>query len=427
MDNNKKNYIIYSSIILTIYLSGFFFYHFYFADDIYRSINGVFGWDSNGRLLTNLIFKFIAFKGSVDVYPLGLIVGVFAVILSADRIRVVLFKGDISSGVIAVLLCLASPFLLQVYSYRYDSLTMALSMALAIYTAFWPRKDNFIVSVLIRTALLLCIWLLYQPAISLFLALSFILFIELYFLQKKNNIKLFVVEYILSILLSVVIYLISIRTFISGEYSLAHSSVVNLSLAGMQTVIFNILTFFYLIKLTFSGHFEYLYYFYFVIFIASPFVFLILVKDELNFIKRIIFLLSPLVLLFLSFSVLCFLKFPVFQFRTMIGFSGVIIYTFYFLYKICGKKNSIWLMMPLVLSFFVVANVYPKSQYIRYNAYLNVLDSIATKMDDLKDINDTIYISGDMPVTPENKYSSEAYPIVKYSLKKYFKGLPDYH
>ncbi|MFM2477248.1 glucosyltransferase domain-containing protein [Celerinatantimonas sp. MCCC 1A17872] len=421
MDNNKKNYIIYSSILLTIYLSGFFLYQFYYADDLYRSINGIFAWDRNGRLLTNFIFKMIAINSSVNIYPLGLIVGVFSVILCANRLRLLLFKEHVASGIIALVLCLGSPFLLQVYSYRYDSLTMTLAIALAIYTALLPQKNNFTLSVGIRTILLLGIWTLYQPAISLFLVLSFILFVENYIFQKKGaNDKYFIYEYILSIVLSVMLYMLSVKSFISGVYSVEHSALIALSINGLHEFLKNVMSFTGLIKLTFSGQFKYLYYIYFILFLVLPFLHLICKKQYVKFSRRCLLLISPILVLFLSFCILCFLSSPVVQFRTMIGFSGLLIYGYYLLFKMLGFKWSNIVIIPLIIIFFVNANVYPKAQSIRYDSYLTMMTSVSSKIADLNDLGKTISISGDLPTIQENRAVINAFPIVKFSLKNYF-------
>lgn len=141
----------------------------YYVDDLKRSLMGRTGWDSNGRWLTTLLMKLLQCydHALVDISPLPQL-GAIGVLAWAGVL--VKRRFGIRSPVVAALVAFplgAQPFFLENLSYRFDALSMALALLLAILPVAGMRMDR-------RGALLGILSLfgslaLYQPAISAFL------------------------------------------------------------------------------------------------------------------------------------------------------------------------------------------------------------------------------------------------------------------
>ncbi|MFM2486762.1 glucosyltransferase domain-containing protein [Celerinatantimonas yamalensis] len=424
MSVDKKNYLILSSLFLFIYFFGFLTNNFYYLDDIYRSVIGVFGWDLNARPVTNFIFKLISADRVVDIYPLGLILGVLSVIWASDKIRKFLFQGHVMSGVIATLLILANPFLLANASYHYDALTMFLATALAIWATFVTEEVKSWLGLGLTCFILFLVWSTYQPAINLFLTLSVIFYIDRAVFLKTKNINIDILLKALALVLSYIIYSLSFQHLVGGAYSVQHSELLKINGSFIHQFIVHIKLFFGMIHLLFEGHFKYVAYGYALIFFMSVFYldFTQVRKNSLKLSRfySYILLSSPLVIIFLSFLIFCFLKEPVVKYRVMIGFSGVLVYLFYLLNKVIIKNKSHWLMIPMLVIFYIYAAVYPNAQQARYDNYLLAIHTIGERINQTNFKSKELMVAGTFPAVNVNLATKDAYPIIFYLLKSYF-------
>jgi len=144
----------------------------YYIDDLKRSLMGRTGWDSNGRWLTTLLMKLLQCydHALVDISPFPQIaaIGVLACAGALIKRRYAI-RSPFVAAVIAFPLG-AQPFFLENLSYKFDSLSMALALLLAMLPVIGMRADR-------RGAWLGSLSLfgslaLYQPAINAFLVFT---------------------------------------------------------------------------------------------------------------------------------------------------------------------------------------------------------------------------------------------------------------
>jgi hypothetical protein len=141
----------------------------YYNDDLKRALIGRTGWDSNGRPLTTLLMKLLQFydHALIDISPFTQI-GAVAILAWAGVL--IARRYAIRSPLVAALVAFplgAQPFFLENLSYKFDSLSMALALFLALLPAVAlrdPRRGWWL-----GVAALFASLCLYQPAFTAFL------------------------------------------------------------------------------------------------------------------------------------------------------------------------------------------------------------------------------------------------------------------
>ncbi|EJB2880420.1 glucosyltransferase domain-containing protein, partial [Salmonella enterica subsp. enterica serovar Dublin] len=138
----------------------------FFVDDLGRSLYGGLGWSGNGRPLSDFIFYIINFGTPIiDASPLPLMLGIVILALALSCVREKLFGDDYITASLCFMMILANPFFIENLSYRYDSLTMCMSVAISIissYVAYQYKPINIIISSILTIAFLS----LYQAALN---------------------------------------------------------------------------------------------------------------------------------------------------------------------------------------------------------------------------------------------------------------------
>ncbi len=183
MINNLTSHITKEKgFIISLLLSTLFAYPIinsgvYYIDDLARSQTGFLGWKSLGRPLADYIFYFFSFKSrqSVDVSPLPQLISILLMALTINFASDKLFKFRSISSVIGSSLIFLNPLFLHNLVYRYDSLSMVLSISSCIFaslTSFNNKKIDFIIkSVLIFSSLCL-----YQVSAVCFIMICLIIY-----------------------------------------------------------------------------------------------------------------------------------------------------------------------------------------------------------------------------------------------------------
>ena len=214
----------------------------YYLDDLPHAISGLTLWEQDGRPLASIVSSLVSFQlpsftspALIDISPLPQILGLVALSYSAARLARSLFNQppDIWA-VLVVFPIIASPFMLQNLSYKFDALTMSLAIMLAILAAL-PR-DFSIRSITQTTGLLIAALCLYQAALNVFMATTALLC-----LAQPGTAKNLVSKNLLSLAIAILIYTLLIKLLggISDEYATAHSRLIPLNADGLQTILFN--------------------------------------------------------------------------------------------------------------------------------------------------------------------------------------------
>lgn len=146
----------------------------YYIDDIGRSFRG-YGWSESGRPLASWLMGVLSGESFLlDLSPLSQIMAVF--FMSASAYILVRRIWGVTNDLVTLFACFLitlNPYLLQVYSYRYDSLPYSLGVLCAVMALLTIRDpaDGWIPASkpLISGALLiLCSLCLYQPTTGFF-------------------------------------------------------------------------------------------------------------------------------------------------------------------------------------------------------------------------------------------------------------------
>lgn len=149
-----------------------------FNDDVVRQATGAYGWNANGRHLSNLLMRVLALGQSrlVDLSPLPQLLALPLLAIGClswlKRIR-------IRSAQVAVLVAFpigAQPFFLENLSYQFDAGFMALAVSTALIAATHFRLG--VAGLATTTLALIACFSLYQPAINVFLVACMLVLIR---------------------------------------------------------------------------------------------------------------------------------------------------------------------------------------------------------------------------------------------------------
>ena len=212
------------ALIISLFLSFAYAYPVisagvYYIDDLARSQTGYLGWTPLGRPLSDFIFFILSFGGStsVDVSPLPQILSFIVMGFTVRHISKNLFGEQTISSVICSSLIFLTPFFLHNVIYKYDSLSMVLSLSACVYAVYFSSQDKR-VEVAVKSALLICSLCLYQVS-----AVAFIMLLSLTYLAeicKGNDITPKVlIKDVLSLFLAYAIYFSILTLFINTQRS----------------------------------------------------------------------------------------------------------------------------------------------------------------------------------------------------------------
>ncbi len=184
---DKKYLKLYAAVLvmMVLYILPIILADRYYNDDLSRSLFGASGWMKDARPLTELVMLGINFgRPLADISPLPLLLGMAALAYSIVLYLRENLKEEASAVLLAsaAFLVAANPFLLPDLSYKFDSLTVALSMALA-FLAYALPLTGFIPVLISNMLIMLMIFCLFQPSSGMFTALFFI---EIFLMLRKG-------------------------------------------------------------------------------------------------------------------------------------------------------------------------------------------------------------------------------------------------
>jgi hypothetical protein len=237
----KFSLFLYATILLPLLIADR-----YNVDDWGRSVIGYLNWGNNGRPLTDLIMKALALgKPLVDFSPIcqiGAIMGLSW--LSAVVARKFKIKNPLVASLVSFPLG-GNPFFLANLSFKFDSLSMALSLIFALVPIVLdstPDKKNPF-SIYIGGVFLLGSLCLYQPGMNAFLVVAVL---EYLLLQKENAsstvITALIRRRIFQLLVAILAYEIVALCTVREGYGAEHASLVH-GIEGLAIVKHNLVDF----------------------------------------------------------------------------------------------------------------------------------------------------------------------------------------
>ena len=190
----------------------------YLNDDLVRALEGNFGWNHNGRPLTNLVMRVLELGGErlVDISPVPQL---FAVAVLALIGVLVARRFGLRSWWVAALVSLplgAQPFFLENISYRFDAVCMALAILFAVLPML--SKDNGWKTWALGAMSVLATLCLYQPAVTVFLIFA-LLEASLALMRSDTSTRLVVTALsrrLVQVLLAMLMYKLAFERSIEG-------------------------------------------------------------------------------------------------------------------------------------------------------------------------------------------------------------------
>jgi Glucosyl transferase GtrII len=246
LKSEEKRIFIISLCLYTLVLLPILIADRFNVDDWGRSVTGYLNWGLDGRPLTDVIVRALDLgRPLVDFSPISQIASILCLSwLSAIVAR----KFEIKGPTIAALTTLplgANPFFLANLSFKFDSLPMTLSLALALMPVVMDDAStgHDRRSLLVGVLLLLASLCIYQASLNAFLVIACL---EYLFQQKKNETPKLIASLItrraVQLLISIFVYKIVALYTIHEKYSIEHSSLVS-GAGALLTVLQNLLSF----------------------------------------------------------------------------------------------------------------------------------------------------------------------------------------
>lgn len=353
-----------SSIILCMYMIPIFIFGTYYRDDNGRVVSQYFDWDLDGRPLTDVIIKFLNFGGRLtDIAPMSQLIAIIISSITCGIICSFIVKSNKLSVIISSTMLFISPFYIQNLLYRFDVVTMALSILFAAVPFLINCKIKSYIHAIVSFVSITCLLTTYQASLPVFY--SFILISFLTSDDLKNNIIR-----VFSGLSSLVVYYFVISPmYVGGGYAKYRAESIDTSSGSIiDTISSNIYT---LLK---TAHilidFKFILVFSLLIAMALLKLAILIKNKKINY-KNTTFSLFFLCAFASSFIIFFLLKKPVYEPRVMIGINaGIMI-----ICLIASRQNggfldklSLVAILPPVLFFFSIATNYinANKSYIEY-------------------------------------------------------------
>ncbi|MFF0898737.1 glucosyltransferase domain-containing protein [Proteus mirabilis] len=206
----------------------------YYRDDLDRAISGYYGWSSMGRPLADLTLKFIMSWSelSVDIFPLNVFLSCAFISLSCYLIseKILNDKNELNRFLISALFII-NPFFLQNVLYRFDSISMSLSILLCTisYVLINEKKVPKIILGVIFSVFSLS---LYQPCFNVFLGFISIDLMQSVYKNKQLILRNLVYKTLAFITCYFIYYITVAKIFVTNS----RSSIVSFDKNGFRNI-----------------------------------------------------------------------------------------------------------------------------------------------------------------------------------------------
>ncbi|HCL5276083.1 TPA: glucosyltransferase domain-containing protein, partial [Salmonella enterica] len=229
-------------IIILLLVAPIILANIYYIDDIGRSTLGYRSWWEDGRPLSDIFMSVLMFSGTmVDISPVPLLVACAMLSWVFYRFSNEFFNNK-KELFLLPLSFLINPFIVEVLSYRFDSLTILLSAVLSFVFLFTLSK-NYYIDILVKAILVVGVMCLYQASVNIILIfISLLFFYDIYKLKSPLEIIKLSFSRILSVLLGLVIYMkVILPLTLKSEHSDNHPRI---SVDLFNTVVGNLTSYY---------------------------------------------------------------------------------------------------------------------------------------------------------------------------------------
>ncbi|EFK5320725.1 hypothetical protein G6K12_003359, partial [Escherichia coli] len=167
---DNKSGMILSFIMCLLYALPIILAGHIYIDDHTRTTR-LFLWSQDARYAANFIYNLFSLgNGQLDYFPFTNIAGTLLVGMAAVIICIAFNINGTSNVALIVSAMLLSPFLVSNLTYRFDSLTMGLSVITAITPYLFVERTRIFSTV--SLALLVITGMLYQSSMAIYLSIG---------------------------------------------------------------------------------------------------------------------------------------------------------------------------------------------------------------------------------------------------------------
>ena len=419
---HKKELSLFNAWIFSLVIISIGYYplindRLYLVDDITRSIKGYFGWMELGRPLTEWLAMFLSTSSDrlADITPLPQLLSIVALsYLTVLLLKNTFHKITIGNALICITVAV-NPLLLGNMLFRFDSLSMILSMLLPVLAWDLLNKNRAIYAL---ASLVACLSF-YQPAIAIFPILVITTFIQ----SKKDNNKN--IEYIiksagLTVASCVLYYFVVVINTIKSTEKRAdlNTGLASNIYTGIHTSISTALQSY--------GHVAA------ILIAVATLAFIIVyakhiiavVKDgagKSRFLNLSLMALAPVVILICSAGVNLILSNGYYPTRVLFPIAFIIFLALAIPAIFSDFFNRIAVYLSIAMIFSSTSVIYATASSLyhqqRYDSY--VLFSLSEKLSSLKSEKNT-YIFGATDYSEASKTSNRAFPILDHIKNNYY-------
>lgn len=397
-----------------------------YIDDLGRSADGYFRLSENGRPLADAVLHFLSFGGvALDTSPYTLIICVAVIIASSAYLCEELKLRSRLAITILPLALLVSPNFLENLSYKFDSVTMGLSVAAIVFSIAYTTNRSHINKFIVTSLLMVASLCLYQASINLIVSIALI---EFYILLtrdcKSNDAIRTLLSRIASTILGYLIYSKLIAPiFVIGYYNTNHSDIVG-SVGEILRTLENLIG---LSSYMFMGAGGWLLSACFVIStilsLYSSIVYFEKCSDKT--LKKMfcasVLIISPFAVLFCIFGSLALLRDPVLHPRVLIGSGGLLLYSFIVITENHSKLIKIFPIFATV-SCFSLSAAYGNTLTAQSEMERNIAGLISSDINVLMlEGNSGLFVNGRPDIIPSIKKTRKTTPIIQLLIPDNFK------
>ena len=427
-----NGHILFLLALSLVYVTPIILSDRYHIDDLGRSISGFTAWELVGRPLSNWILLLLNFQlpwssanlpgqGLVDTGYLFQLLSALVLILVGYMYLLKLYDGRVDFfKTLTVFPLIASPFAIENFAYRFDSISMSLSIFCAMTAALHCK--NRILDMCGGAALLACGLCLYQSSFNVFIAATTLLvFKEL--VSDRSGTKKLILHNIVKCGAAIALYLgVVLRWYPpKGGYADEHSELLSISVDSLDVVAQNLHRY-YEIIFTDLGDFKLLY-FGFAACIAMAFFDAVSRRHTLRQKVLIVFALMACIgsLTLSNVGILIFLKSPVFQARALIGYSIFLIFLM-MCAEMSRKRLSVFAQtLLLIMTYKSLFVVYTYGAAARAQTIFDI--QLATQIRSGLEASQfnprqTLIISGIQPLSPTTQNSRKVH-VIDYLVQRH--------
>ncbi|CZX51662.1 glucosyltransferase domain-containing protein [Enterobacter hormaechei] len=400
-----KKYSLCSFSIIAPFMAIIFAVGKLYLDDNARVMDGYYGWENEGRPLASLVIYILNFgRILTDISPLSQLIAIALAVGSCSIIgRDVLKKSPVVSA-IATSPLFIFPFFIQNLSFRFDSVTMCLSIFILCipFIAFSGRSAAS--SALITFLSVQSSLLTYQASLPVFYAILMTCFTY----DKDKDARKYILI-LASSAFSLLLYIaVTSKSFVTSGYASGVGGILMPSHPHFKEIIestYRVAV--YPFGVLFDKHFAIA-----ISFMSILFLFSIITR--INITRKSNIVVFSLITIALACSILMFyvLENPSINLRMMIWASAIVFIVFSVGALNSNKYAYIILSIPPIVLMFSYANDYYNSQKSQYELETMLVREIGGNRE-INKLNTPIYLNGYSGLSPQAKRIIEKRPLIQ--------------